>query len=128
MVEFTPEQRQKLMQIFHPYALERQSTARLNGTRFVHYTSADVAMNILRKREVWMRKSSCMNDFMEVRHGLSCLLSAYNTSEIGQKFKFTLDSIAPGISSDIERHFNSLVFYQFKPLMGAATLWFLSLP
>ena len=74
-MEFTPDQIH-LMQIFHPFAFERQTAVQSNGTRFVHYTRADSAMNILRTKEVWMRKTSCMDDFMEVEHGLECLLAA----------------------------------------------------
>jgi hypothetical protein len=63
----------QLYEIFNPYALNRQREMRTKGTRFVHYTSAEVAVNIIKKKEVWMRKSTAMNDFMEIDHGIKCL-------------------------------------------------------
>jgi len=62
MMQMPPE-RERLIQIFHPYALERLANAQSQGTRFVYYTSADAAISILKNKEVWMRKSSCMNNF-----------------------------------------------------------------
>ena len=78
------------------------------GTRFVHYTHADAAMNILRTKQVWMRKTSCMDDFMEVQHGLECLLAAYGSSQ-GDRFKSALDGIFPNISGEIEQLFNGWI-------------------
>jgi hypothetical protein len=104
-MSLTSEDEQRLWQIFHPYAAERQSTALSEGTRFVHYTSADAAMKIIRKREVWMRKSSCMNDFREVEHGLECLLKALTSPDLGKKFSTALDNIFKGFSAEFEKFF-----------------------
>lgn len=95
----------KLQHIFLPYMSQMQARVRDCSIRFVHYTSAEAAMNILRTREVWMRKTSCMNDFMEVQHGAECLSMAYRTSE-GDKFKSALDDAFPGICHEIEELFN----------------------
>ncbi|MDA0657180.1 MAG: DUF2971 domain-containing protein [Proteobacteria bacterium] len=67
--------------------------------------NADAAMNMIRTREIWMRKSSCMNDFMEVRHGLNCVILAYE-SEQGAELKQALNDVFDGITADIEAHFN----------------------
>ena len=74
------------------------------GTRFVHYPTAEAAMSILRNKEVWLRQSSCMNDYMEVQHGLNCVLSAYNNSD--GTFKQALDHVFDGVSDEIEKLFN----------------------
>lgn len=103
-MEPTPDQI-RLAEIFLPFASERQAAARSNGTRFVHYTRADAAMNILRTKEVWMRKTSCMDDFMEVEHGRECLLAAYDAEE-GKKFRAALDRVFQGICAEIEGLFN----------------------
>lgn len=87
---------------------EKSVAAQKQGTRFVHYTHAEAAMNILRSEEVWMRKSSCMNDFTEVQHGLDCLVNAYR-GDIGDRFKATLEGLFPGISSEIEELFNGWI-------------------
>lgn len=79
----TPEQFQlntKLEGIFMPHAqkqrlaaykkwadpLEAPETATI---KFVHYTSAEAALNIIRTKRVWMRNATCMADYREVQHG-----------------------------------------------------------
>jgi hypothetical protein len=99
----TAEQ-ERLTQIFFRYAHQRQTKVRSKGTRFVHYTNAEAAMNILRTKEIWMRESSCMNDFMEVEHGLSCVVKAYGAGE--KAFARSLDTLFPGISDEIEKLFD----------------------
>lgn len=98
----------RLVQIFHPYACEKSRAVKDERRRFVHYTSAEAAMAILRSREVWMRKSSCMNDFMEVTHGRDCLVNAYNC-EIGAEFKRALEAIFPGTSRQVQETFDTLL-------------------
>jgi hypothetical protein len=66
--------------LFHPYAFRKQVAAARRNMRFVHYTSADVALNILSAQEVWMRKTAVMNDFKEIEHGLMCLTAALDGS------------------------------------------------
>ena len=95
----------RLGEIFHPLMFEQMVAVKSSGTRFVHYTRADAAMNILRTKEVWMRKTSCMDDFTEVQYGLECLAAAYN-GEVGKRFKAVLDSIFAGLSNEIEKLFN----------------------
>jgi hypothetical protein len=106
-MQFTPEQ-ERLFKIFYPYAYKRHSAVLAGNIRFVHYTSAEAAINILRSKEVWMRKSSCMNDFSEVQHGLNCLIKTYN-SEAGEVFKRTLNNIFDGLVANIEELFNGWI-------------------
>jgi hypothetical protein len=102
----TPEQ-VRLIRIFYPHAIERQEKAK--NKRFVHYTNAEATLNILRTKRIWMRKSSCMNDFMEIEHGLNCLIKAHESQDIGKDFKKTLDSIFPKLSQRVADLFNSWV-------------------
>lgn len=92
-------------EIFFPYASERRKAVTTNGRRLVHYTRADAAINILKSKSIWMRKASCMNDFMEVQHGLECLAEAYR-GEAGADLKATLNGIFNGITGDLERLFD----------------------
>jgi hypothetical protein len=105
IMNFNPEEF-RLVGIFMPRALEKMQVAASQGTRFVHYTSAEAALEILKKKEIWMRKSSCMNDYMEVEHGLQCLYTAYGESEGGKEFKATLDTLGDKISNEVEALFN----------------------
>lgn len=91
----------KRMQIFHPYTIERMERVKDGKIRFVHYTSAENAMNIIRNGEVWMRKSSIMNDFMEIDHGLACLGAAWRSEDSGTTFKETLDKIYDGLAEEV---------------------------
>ena len=55
-----------------------------------------------------MRKASCMNDFMEVDHGLQCLIAAYN-SDIGKKLKEALDHRILDFSKNFEDLFDGWI-------------------
>ena len=99
-----------LFNIFHPLAMEMLDEARKNNTRFVHYTTADAAMKILMTKQVWMRNTSCMNDYMEVKHGISCLTQAYR-GEYRDQFRVTLNGMFPGITAELEELFDGWVPY-----------------
>jgi Protein of unknown function (DUF2971) len=92
--------------IFHPYAHERSQRVIAEKTRFVHYTTAEAAMKILQSREVWMRKSSCMSDFLEVQYGLQRLIEAYQKSNASKRFRTALDSVFKGISEEAAQLFD----------------------
>lgn len=97
---------QRIESIFFPYATERIAKVRDAKTRFVHYTSAEVAMQILTNQEVWMRNATTMNDYMEVTHGFECLRKAYDGDD-GQQLKQTMDALFPGLSGELENRFNA---------------------
>lgn len=101
-------QQEEMMQIFFRYNRARMQDAKERNTRFVHYTTAAAALNIIKNREIWLREASCMNDFSEVRHGLNCLKWAYRSQSGGLKFQTVLNKIAPGITDLIEREFDLL--------------------
>jgi hypothetical protein len=94
----------KIAQIFQPRLIERTLSAIQGNLRFVHYTNADTATKILKSKEVWMRKSSCMNDFMEIEHGVECLHPAYK--EQRERFRSIFDGMFPEFSSKFEELYN----------------------
>ena len=63
----------RLFEIFFPFAFHRVAEAAASNRRLVYYTNADTAVSMIRNREVWMRKSSLMNDYREIEHGFDCL-------------------------------------------------------
>lgn len=67
----------RLAQIFMPQYLQRAKVIQNNHKKLVHYTSASSALSILKNKEIWMRNTTCMNDFSEVRYGV----------ELFQKFR-----------------------------------------
>lgn len=104
-VQITPEQ-ERLARILFPHSYGRALEVRSQSTRFVHYTSAAAAVSILRSKEIWMRKSSCMDDFSEVQYGLARLYKTYGQTETGRRFHAALNKIFPGITAGIEKLFD----------------------
>lgn len=76
------------------------------GSRFVYYTTAETATNILKNRQVWLRSTTAMNDYMEVEHGFECLNAAY-MGEAGQSFNRALDGCFPGLAEELRDFFNA---------------------
>ncbi|WP_092307339.1 DUF2971 domain-containing protein [Brevundimonas viscosa] len=96
---------EQLAGLFFPYATKKQNDVRSGKTRFVHYTTAEAAVRIIQNREVWMRRTTTMNDYMEVEYGFECLNAAYK-SEAATKMKTALDEEFPGTCDELEKRFN----------------------
>jgi hypothetical protein len=101
----SPEQA-RLAQIFLPHMYEESLRIKKAETRFVHYTNASAAMEILRSKTIWMRNSSCMNDVSEVRYGLQRVWRTYRDTEAGKRFRDVLNGLFAGFSEEIEKQFN----------------------
>ena len=54
---------EQLREVFFAYACKRQKAAKDSNQRFVYYTSADTALKIVERGELWMRNATVMNDF-----------------------------------------------------------------
>ena len=53
-----------------------------NEKKLIHYTSALVARNIIEKEQLWLRKTTFMNDYSEITYGKQCLENILNDPEI----------------------------------------------
>ena len=62
--------------------------------QFVHYTSADAALSIIKTKRMWMRNTSCMSDYREVQHGFDILQKYFLDKERVAKFAAALDACA----------------------------------
>jgi len=93
---------------FFPYASAATERVRGLGGRFAYYTTAATAVQILRNREIWMRNTLVMNDFMEVDHGLNCLIEGYR-SQVGQELDAALNACFPEIAQEIKDLFNAWI-------------------
>lgn len=91
---------QKIYELFHPHAAER--TAKVD--RLAYYTRAETALNIIQNETLWMRKTTCMNDFRELTFGLECITDqlAFKKSSLVQ----ALDSTFPGLAEEVIRDFH----------------------
>lgn len=83
------------------YASERQEQVKKENTKFSHYTSAYAALQIIEKKNVWMRNAVLMNDFLEVEYGHERLVDAMREPDIGGRLCFLLNQIRPGLDDDI---------------------------
>ena len=98
------ESDRKRIEIFFSYALEKQAEVVKNNRSFVHYTSAEVGLKIIQNEEVWMRRTTSMNDYSEVSRGLGFVTQLYD-----ENFQNLLDSIFPNVASEIEQLFNGWI-------------------
>jgi hypothetical protein len=97
-----PEHLQLLMRlesIFMPYATRQRQKLYPNGAshaRFVHYTSAEAALSIIKTKRIWMRNTTCMSDYREVQHGFEILNRFFSDESKRSVFVKALDECAPG--------------------------------
>jgi hypothetical protein len=100
------EQTAKLLTIFLPYAVRCRERMITEKGRFVHYTSAANALSIIQSRRIWMRNTTCMSDYREVRHGLDMINRYFNNADHKAAFDGALDDCHPGIANEIFTTFN----------------------
>ncbi|MFT3929126.1 MAG: DUF2971 domain-containing protein [Spongiibacteraceae bacterium] len=92
----------RLENIFMPLLAQK----RKNNYSFIHYTSAENALNILDSKEIWMRSPACMNDYMEIAHGHQMLLNFFCNENNRKIFTESLDAYESGISELILNGFD----------------------
>jgi len=74
--------------------------------RFVHYTTAEAALKIIRTKRFWMRNTNCMSDFSEVKHGYQILNKFLAGKAKKESFTEALDGCIPGVASEAIAAFN----------------------
>lgn len=97
---------EKIFGLFAPNAKREVTRIREKGTRFVHYTSAESGLAILRSGRMLLRNSTLMNDFSEVQHGMDCLFAAYNGAP-GEALKELMRKVQPDLPEVFEASFNA---------------------
>ena len=96
----------RVYEVMAPYAANEQARIEQDGTRFVHYTTAQSALDILQSECLWMRNATCMNDFNEMRHGLWCVIEAFRTDD-GQAFSAALNACHAGLATELDKKFST---------------------
>jgi hypothetical protein len=88
----------QLASIFMPQAIKHQVAyyARSDPTRFVHYTSAEAAISIIRSKRLWMRNATRMADYREVQHGFNILDGYFGIPAKRRRFCRVIDTSVPG--------------------------------
>ena len=100
----------RLESIFMPHARKQRDKAHENPdkpTRFVHYTSAELALGIIKSKRIWMRNTNCMTDYREVQHGFDSLQSFFSDETKRNAFTDALEACAPGSAQEAINLFNS---------------------
>jgi hypothetical protein len=91
----------KLQSIFMPHALDQRETFERAHGRFVHYTSAEAGLSIIRTKRVWMRNTTCMSDYSEVQHGRRLLHLFFSNEANRAGFVSALDACADGLAQEV---------------------------
>lgn len=94
----------RVRRLFYPHMMDKLESVGPDS-RFVHYSTAEAAVSILTNKEVWLRNTSCMNDFSEVQHGLELLAETY-ASPIGQRFQAILNENLNGVCAEVAQLFD----------------------
>ena len=94
-----------------PYAMKQtreyfQQTPGQTHARFVHYTTADAALSIIRTKRFWMRNTNCMSDYREVQHGFDMFDKFFSDTAKYKSFTQALDDCWPGVASEAIAAFN----------------------
>ena len=97
---------QLLESIFMPYARSQREALYGNQGRFVHYTSAEAALNIIKHKRVWMRNTTCMSDYREVQHGYEIIHNFFSTKENWNAFVDAFSSSIPGVADEAFKLFD----------------------
>jgi hypothetical protein len=95
----------RLEGVFMPYARRQRDEAYQNlsagdNLRFVHYTSAEAALSIIRSKRMWMRNATCMSDYREIQHGFEMLGKIFFEKSSKAAFVGTLDSCTPSVATE----------------------------
>jgi Protein of unknown function (DUF2971) len=84
----------QLESIFMPYSRKQRDGFNEKKKRFVHYTSAEAALSIIKSKRLWMRNTTCMSDYREVTHGFDLLKSFFSDASNKKRFEESLDACA----------------------------------
>ena len=88
----------RLLRIFFPYQTTRRDRMIRDGGRFVHYTSAENALKIIKAKCIWMRNATCMTDYREVQHGFAALQQYFNVHS--HMFSSAMNDCFPRVAED----------------------------
>lgn len=93
------------MKIAMPYTAQQmqaiyQRTPDQTHARFVHYTSAEAALKIIRTKRFWMRNTKCMADYREVQHGFDIYNHYFQNAEKRKAFHEAFDACSLGVAAE----------------------------
>jgi hypothetical protein len=109
-LSLTPQEiqlRQQVSKVLLPLITRLQEAAYQNGpARFVHYTTAEGALGIIKSKRFWMRNATCMSDYREVQHGFSVINNYFNNPNRKGPFTEAVDLCGRGTTEEAIALFN----------------------
>lgn len=96
-----------IKRIFFPHVDRKSREVIAAGGRFAYYTTADTATSILRDKQIWMRNTTTMNDYMEVEYGFECLKAAWGEAGSDNSIYRALEATFAGLYEEVTSHFNA---------------------
>lgn len=97
-----------------PYENSRIKKFDRENLNFSHYTTPNVAKEIIKKQKIWMRNSRKQNDTSEIKHGEDFLIEFWNKSPVGLKLIKLLQNINPKIVNSIKYKLNMGIEYRLS--------------
>ena len=101
----SPEQWERIDAALFPYMILQRDWVRRSGGHFVHYTTGEGAAGIISSKSVWLRSTTCMNDYSEALHGLDCLRRAWQ-GDSGRALQAALEKCHAGIAGEAAQEFD----------------------
>lgn len=99
----------KLLEIFFPNFHNEKNRLSQQDLHLIHYTNAETAQKILLTKTFWMRDSRCLNDYMELHHGLLMLRKALTGKRGQENFASSLNSVHSDAFEEIDFRFNEII-------------------
>ncbi len=90
----------RVQNIFFSHATKRRSELQESHRRLVHYTSAENAIKIIDSKKLWLRNARCMNDYMEISHGLALLQRFFADKDHEKAFYDALNPCYEGVAQE----------------------------
>lgn len=108
---WTPQQMEfaiKIENILMPSVRRQRDLAYQNklSSQFVHYTSAESAIEIIKNKELWLRSTTCMDDYMEVQHGFQLINKFFSDETRKRSFIDALNLCHVDIGQQAIEQFN----------------------
>ena len=100
------EEHYKALKIFQPKYLDEFLRVHEYGERFVHYTRAETAMQIISNSELWFRSAQTRNDYSEIAYGLS-LIDGLLFGNQGIEFRDAVNDVFPNSIEQVLESYES---------------------
>jgi len=102
----------KLTQLFTPAFYEQRGKALLGSTRFVHYTSASAAAQMIKSGSIWLRNAKTMNDYNEINFGIESVVACLGKSkktDTAVRFWQLIDELGTTLSDCIINTYDAMI-------------------